>query len=52
MSVLPESSNFNQMTMDIQGRVFARGETPNLDQYDVTPDYFRELNIPLHRRPG
>lgn len=47
VSVLPESADFNQMTMDIQGRVFARGETPNLDQYDVTPDYFRELNIPL-----
>jgi len=47
VSVLPESSNFNQMAMDIQGRVFARGESPSLDQYDVTPDYFRELRIPL-----
>jgi putative ABC transport system permease protein len=47
VSVLPESSNFNQMTMDIQGRVFPKGEAPGPDQYDVTPDYFRELNIPL-----
>jgi putative ABC transport system permease protein len=47
VSVLPESSNFNQMSADIQGRVFQRADKPSLDQYDVTPDYFRELNIPL-----
>ena len=47
VSVLPESSNFNQMSMDIQGRVFSQGDKPSLDQYDVTPDYFRELSIPL-----
>src|SRR5215472_14965702 len=47
VSVLPESSNFNQMVMEIQSRVFARGQAPSLDQYDVTPDYFRELHIPL-----
>jgi putative ABC transport system permease protein len=47
VSVLPESSNFNQMSTDIQGRVFAQADKPSLDQYDVTPDYFRELNIQL-----
>jgi putative ABC transport system permease protein len=47
VSVLPESSNFNQMSTDIQGRVFSQGDKPSLDQYDVTPDYFRELSIPL-----
>jgi putative ABC transport system permease protein len=47
VSVLPESSNFNQMNMDIQGRVFSQGDKPSLDQYDVTPDYFRQLGIPL-----
>jgi putative ABC transport system permease protein len=47
VSVLPESSNFNQMSADIQGRVFSQSDKPSLDQYDVTPDYFRELNIPL-----
>ncbi|HEV8037564.1 MAG TPA: ABC transporter permease [Bryobacteraceae bacterium] len=47
VSVLPESSNFNQMSMDIQGRVFSQGDKPSLDQYDVTPDYFQELSIPL-----
>ncbi len=47
VSVLPESSNFNQMNMDIQGRVFSQGDKPSLDQYDVTLDYFRQLGIPL-----
>jgi putative ABC transport system permease protein len=47
VSVLPESSNFNQMNLDIQGRVFPQGDKPSLDQYDVTPDYFRQLGIPL-----
>jgi len=47
VSVLPESANFNQMLMEIQGRPFARGDAPNPDQYEVTPDYFRTLSIPL-----
>lgn len=47
VSVLPESSNFNQMSMDIEGRAFPRASEPGPDQYDVTTDYFRELHIPL-----
>jgi putative ABC transport system permease protein len=47
VSVLPVSANFNQMSADIQGRVFPAADKPSLDQYDVTPDYFRELDIPL-----
>lgn len=47
VSTLPESDNFNQMTMDIEGRVFAHGEEPNPDQYEVTLDYFRTFSIPL-----
>jgi putative ABC transport system permease protein len=46
VSVLPESSNFNTMAMEIEGRVYPRGGI-SPDQYDVTPDYFRELGIPL-----
>ena len=49
VSVLPESANFNQMGMDIQGRSFDRGDAPSLDQYEVTPAYFRALSIPLLR---
>jgi putative ABC transport system permease protein len=47
VSVLPESANFNQMAMDIQGRTYGPSDKPSLDQYEVTPDYFRELAIPL-----
>jgi len=47
VSVLPESDNFNQMMMDVEGRVFTHDETPNPDQYEVTPGYFRAFSIPL-----
>ncbi len=47
VSVLPESANFNQMAMDIQGRTYGPSDKPSLDQYEVTQDYFRELAIPL-----
>jgi putative ABC transport system permease protein len=47
VSVLPESSNFNQMGLDIQGRMYSPADKPSPDQYDVTPDYFRQLAIPL-----
>jgi len=46
VSVLPESSNFNTVAMEIEGRVYPRGGI-SPDEYDVTPDYFRELAIPL-----
>jgi predicted permease len=47
VSVLPESSDFNRMTMDIEGRVYGRNETPSADQYGVTAGYFRTFAIPL-----
>jgi putative ABC transport system permease protein len=47
VSILPESDNFNQMVMDVEGRVFPHGEEPNPDQYEVTPGYFRTFSIPL-----
>ena len=49
VSVLPESSNFNRMFMEIEGRVFQPTTRPAPDQYEVTPEYFRTLAIPLMR---
>ena len=31
----------------MEGRVFERGAEPQPDQYEVTPEYFRTLSIPL-----
>jgi putative ABC transport system permease protein len=47
VSVLPESSNFNRMFMEIEGRVYQFSTQPVPDQYEVTPEYFRTLAIPL-----
>ena len=49
VSVLPESSNFNRMFIEIEGRVFQPTTRPAPDQYEVTPEYFRTLAIPLMR---
>jgi putative ABC transport system permease protein len=49
VSVLPESSNFNRMFMEIEGRVFQPSTRPAPDQYEVTPEYFQTLAIPLMR---
>jgi putative ABC transport system permease protein len=48
-SVLPESGNFDQRRLEIDGRTFAAGTEPNPDLYAVSPDYFRALDIPLRR---
>ena len=47
VTVLPESSNFNRMALDVEGRVYTPLTRPDADQYEVTPDYFRTLSIPL-----
>src|SRR5450432_560704 len=47
VSVLPESSNFNRMGLDVEGRVYTPLTRPDADQYEVTPDYFRTVAIPL-----
>lgn len=49
VSALPESSNFNRMFMEIEGRVYQPSSRPAPDQYEVTPDYFRTLAISLVR---
>ncbi|HEY1496956.1 MAG TPA: ABC transporter permease [Candidatus Solibacter sp.] len=48
-NVLPESGNFDQRTMEVEGRTFAAGAEPGPDQYAVTPEYFRALGISLRR---
>ncbi|HXB74404.1 MAG TPA: ABC transporter permease [Candidatus Acidoferrales bacterium] len=47
VSVLPESSNFNRMGLDVEGRVYTTATRPDPDQYEVTGDYFRTVSIPL-----
>jgi putative ABC transport system permease protein len=49
VSVLPESPNFNRMAMRIRGREYGPGEMPILDEYMVSPGYFRALSIPVMR---
>jgi putative ABC transport system permease protein len=49
VSVLPESANFNRMFMEIEGRVYQPSTRPAPDQYEVTPEYFRTMAIPLVR---
>jgi len=49
VSVLPESSNFNRMMMEVEGRVFTPLTQPDPDQYEVAVDYFRALSIPILR---
>ena len=49
VTVLPESSNFNRMALDVEGRVYTPLTRPDADQYEVTPDYFRTVSIPLRR---
>ncbi|SPF52923.1 conserved membrane hypothetical protein [Candidatus Sulfopaludibacter sp. SbA4] len=47
VSVLPESSSSNRVYLDIEGRVLPPYARPAPDQYEITPDYFRTMSIPL-----
>jgi putative ABC transport system permease protein len=47
--VLPESGDFDQRMMEVEGRSFPPGTEPNPDQYAVTPGYFRAMGIALRR---
>ncbi len=49
VSVLPESSNFDRAYLEIAGRVFPPAARPAPDRYEVSPDYFRTMSIPLVR---
>jgi putative ABC transport system permease protein len=45
--VLPVSSNFDRRTIEVEGQPKAPGESPDVDNYMVTPDYLRAMSIPL-----
>ena len=47
VSTLPDSGDFDMVTMGIKGRTFRPGESPNPDRYIVSPGYFQLLRIPL-----
>jgi putative ABC transport system permease protein len=49
VSVLPESANFDRKYLDIAGRTYAPAARPQPDQYEVTPDYFRTMSVPVLR---
>jgi putative ABC transport system permease protein len=49
VTTLPESSDFDMVTMEIKGRTFAPGNLPNPDRYVVSPEYFHAFRIPLVR---
>jgi putative ABC transport system permease protein len=47
VSVLPESSSSNRVYLDVAGREVPRSARPAPDQYEISPDYFRTMSIPL-----
>jgi putative ABC transport system permease protein len=47
VSILPESSNFDQTNMRVTGRTYAPGTEPTPDVYRVTPGYFPAMRIGL-----
>jgi putative ABC transport system permease protein len=47
VGTLPESGDFDTVTMEIRGRVFPAGKFPGPDRYIVSSDYFRVFRIPL-----
>lgn len=40
VSTLPDSGDFDSVTMEIKGRTFQAGEAPGPDRYIVSPEYF------------
>jgi putative ABC transport system permease protein len=47
VSTLPDSGDFDSVTMEIKGRTFRPGEEPGPDRYIVSPEYFHVFRIPL-----
>ncbi len=49
-SQVPMGGNYDQRGFHIQGRVAANpSESPSVERYSVTPEYFRVMGIPLLR---
>lgn len=48
-SVLPVSANYDKRTIEAEGQPKAPGEYPDVDNYMVSPDYFRAMSIPVAR---
>ena len=47
VSSVPDSGDFDNMEINIQGRPFAPSQRPMPDRYVVSPGYFATLRIPL-----
>jgi putative ABC transport system permease protein len=52
VSILPESPNFDQTIVRLDGHVYGAGEEPVVDVYRATPGYFESLRIPLRSGRG
>ncbi|MEY2563625.1 MAG: putative transport system permease protein [Verrucomicrobiota bacterium] len=46
-SVLPISDNWDRRTIEAEGQPKAPGDYPDIDNYMISPDYFRAMSIPL-----
>ena len=47
VSSVPDSGDFDNIAINIQGRPFAPGQRPMSDRYVVSPGYFATARIPL-----
>jgi len=48
-STLPSGGNFDRAGFQIQDRMIPDPQVPSVDRYQVSPDYFRAMGIPLKR---
>jgi len=48
-STTPSGGGFDQAGFQIQDRLIPDTQVPSVDRYEVSPDYFRAMGIPLKR---
>jgi len=48
-STLPSGGGLDQAGLQIQDRLIPDPQVPSVDRYEVSPDYFRAMGIPLKR---